>query len=939
MRQYLSFGESDAFGVIATSNPCYFKHGKEDLIVVGGLERVNLWNTHLVQLRDSYRSSEHTVSVVRRKGDTNTVAVGFTDGSIRILDVETGPDGSPHFVEQHVFSMHLSRVLDISFSPDGSLMASSCQNGHVVLWDLDNPDRVGRARLHGHSGPVAGVHFISTAYLVTVGGDRTIRLWDIASRPERSLSVTAAHKSPITSSAVITVLQDGAQRTILVTGSADQELGVHTIALPTLSQSKRGRSTLEAAGGEDGGVEVLGYVRRRRDDTVRALKVLSTPGGERDVILLSAGDHGAEVWQVVHPDMKKAKKAKKAMKAKAEALDAEESSVLPADGYLTRLDTLEMASRAPLVGVDGRLTLPGPGRVRVDVMLGTGHNSLKEVTLDLRVGSGMRIDTAEASKRSGAVKERSITDQGHRGTIRGVAVSHRGDRLATAADDGVIVWATKPTGKDRVVMSFDVKGGVACVFSKCDRFVIVVTQTKGKRGDKVGRVALLHVDTGSVATNRRAHPHGATSICHAVDKDGPVIITGGNDGMINKWRLGLGDAGDVGSDSDSDDDTTSTGALTLIDSYPSADGHQEEVASLAATPKGLLAIGLLNNTVRIVSLTSTTEGGGLEPRLNLHEHHGAVRALAFSSDGELLASGSDDRTVKVWGTRFGDRHCSFRAHDVGARAVGFIPDTHHLMSTGGDGQVKLWDADAFTHYQTLYGHTGRCGALAIMHTGRVAFTAGEDRSIRAWHESESPLVADDVRQEETDRMEAEEVRKRAIGELRVAGEVDAVKVTNMATLDAGDLLHDSIELALKVVADGEPESPVLLGHTPAGFINFRWNQIRAADRETVVAHLPLSKAEALVRYAAEWIDTGAAVEQGLIAVLMVLKYNRVQLAVNEPLRPVFAAIQEQGRARLGALRDAAGVNVEALKAVMEARADMAPVEEEEDDVVAGKRKM
>jgi WD40 repeat protein len=68
-----------------------------------------------------------------------------------------------------------------------------------------------------------------------------------------------------------------------------------------------------------------------------------------------------------------------------------------------------------------------------------------------------------------------------------------------------------------------------------------------------------------------------------------------------------------------------------------------------------------------------------------------VHGVAFSPDGERLASAGGDGTIRIWNSRTGKVIRQFPAHDKGACSVAFHPDGLHLASAGADGLVKVWD--------------------------------------------------------------------------------------------------------------------------------------------------------------------------------------------------------------------------------------------------------
>ena len=78
--------------------------------------------------------------------------------------------------------------------------------------------------------------------------------------------------------------------------------------------------------------------------------------------------------------------------------------------------------------------------------------------------------------------------------------------------------------------------------------------------------------------------------------------------------------------------------MQVIDKF---EGHQQAVQSVAFTQTGqLFASGSSDRTVRIWSLDGY--------QTTLEDHCGSVNAVTFSPDGMLLASGSGDRTIKLW---------------------------------------------------------------------------------------------------------------------------------------------------------------------------------------------------------------------------------------------------------------------------------------------------
>ncbi|WP_165074108.1 WD40 repeat domain-containing serine/threonine protein kinase [Paludisphaera rhizosphaerae] len=87
------------------------------------------------------------------------------------------------------------------------------------------------------------------------------------------------------------------------------------------------------------------------------------------------------------------------------------------------------------------------------------------------------------------------------------------------------------------------------------------------------------------------------------------------------------------------------------------------------------------------------------PRLALAGHQAEAWALAFSTDGRILASGADDHQIKLWNVADGRELASIEAHSQTVSGLAFSPDGAHLASVSLDGSWKIWrvvrsDADA-----------------------------------------------------------------------------------------------------------------------------------------------------------------------------------------------------------------------------------------------------
>lgn len=151
------------------------------------------------------------------------------------------------------------------------------------------------------------------------------------------------------------------------------------------------------------------------------------------------------------------------------------------------------------------------------------------------------------------------------------------------------------------------------------------------------------------------------------------------------------------------------------------------VNSVAISPDGkLLASGNDDKTIRLWNLET---GQGIS---TLAGHSHSVKSVAFSSDGTMLASGSDDQTVKLWNLSNFQEICTFSGHSHAVKSVAFSPDGNLLASGSWDKTIKLWNVQMGIEENTLAGHALQVASVAFSPCGNVLASASCDRTVRLW---------------------------------------------------------------------------------------------------------------------------------------------------------------------------------------------------------------
>jgi eukaryotic-like serine/threonine-protein kinase len=345
-----------------------------------------------------------------------------------------------------------------------------------------------------------------------------------------------------------------------------------------------------------------------------------------------------------------------------------------------------------------------------------------------------------------------IALNGHQKQLQDISYSHNGAWIGSAGSDGTIhIWNTKSYQEKIFAAAGE---AINLEFSRDDTLIV------GSYSD--GAVRVWDVASGALITSLKGH-QGRVVYC-AFSPDTKLLASSGEDKKVYLWDLETQERRLIFQSEQlienvkfSPDGKTLAAAIwenentSTINVYSLQDQTLDKInlPEPTPTPKNVLPPEDLPPSPNLQLLTVEFSPNGnyivaagyagdlflynQETKIlqKLSGHAGIVNSLSFSPDETQLASGGQDKTVRIWDTKTGAETKVYKGHVGGIRALTFSHNGQFLASAGGDKTVQLWDLPNNQH-RILRRHEDIVSSLSFSLDDKILASGGYDSLLLLW---------------------------------------------------------------------------------------------------------------------------------------------------------------------------------------------------------------
>uniref|UniRef100_A0A7N6FE52 U3 small nucleolar RNA-associated protein 13 C-terminal domain-containing protein n=1 Tax=Anabas testudineus TaxID=64144 RepID=A0A7N6FE52_ANATE len=347
--------------------------------------------------------------------------------------------------------------------------------------------------------------------------------------------------------------------------------------------------------------------------------------------------------------------------------------------------------------------------------------------------------------------------------------------------------------------------------------------------DKSVRVWHMDSDSGQVrcVAQGSSHTNAVGSItCSRIKAS--FIVSGSQDCTVKVWDLPA-DLSPTGTD------------IHQLTARTTEKAHDKDVNSVAVSPNDkLLASGSQDRTAKLWSLAGEGNLGLLGV---FRGHRRGIWAVCFSPVDQVLATSSADGTTKLWSLQ--DFSClkTFEGHDASVLKVIFVSRGTQLLTSGSDGLVKLWTIKTNECVKTLDAHQDKVWGLHASRKDDKMVTGSADSNITVWADVTEVELAEEQAKQEDQILKQQELsnllhEKKYLKALGLAISLDQphTVLTVIKAIRQGEDSHELLEKTILKLRLDQKES--LLRYCVVWNTNARNCLDAQAVLQVLLTHLP-----------------------------------------------------------------------------------------------------
>jgi WD40 repeat protein len=317
---------------------------------------------------------------------------------------------------------------------------------------------------------------------------------------------------------------------------------------------------------------------------------------------------------------------------------------------------------------------------------------------------------------------------GHNGTITAIRFTPDAQRLVTASGDRTCGQWDLATGRELRQLVLKHPDWVSSLALSTDG-----TQALTSCDDGLARLWRLADASVLAAVKAPGKPFNAVDLS---PDESSALLTSSADKQVSLWDLSAERSGfEVQSSDPRPQSLAPSPQPPRLRPFLDFNQRGGDVWSAIFAPDGRHVLTIGGNDAQLWNLESASQVVRFSP-------HGAVASATVSPDGKLVATGSWDRSAKIWNAETGQATHKLQGEHTGyVNSVEFSPDGGELLTASDDGTARLWNVQTGQPTGIVFrGHNARITAATFSPDGTQVLTVSGDKTARIWVRATGNLV-------------------------------------------------------------------------------------------------------------------------------------------------------------------------------------------------------